>query len=40
MEVREMLLLRPFTFSARLLSSLHIARGLYIVTQNRVKEWS
>jgi hypothetical protein len=41
MEVREMLLLGPSSFFAHsFLLSLSIARGLSIVTQNRVKEWS
>jgi hypothetical protein len=41
MEVKEMLLLGSFTFFAHSsLLSLHIARGLSIVTENRVKEWS
>jgi hypothetical protein len=38
MEVREILLLGPSSFSLTLLSSFHITRVLSIVTQNRVKE--
>ncbi len=41
MEVKEMLVLGPFTFfSHSSLLSLHIVRRLSIVTQNKVKEWS
>jgi hypothetical protein len=40
MEVREMLLLGPFTFFFHsFLISLQIERGLSVVTQKRVKEW-